>query len=105
MTNATQAMAEAARLDLQSHGVEVSQETAWQAVDAALAVASEPAPTMSRVTILEEATKAVDAAQEKAKALGTNSRGYTDNYTPASIAERTQAILELARFLAGDERG
>jgi hypothetical protein len=104
MIKATQAMAEAAQADLELHGVTVAREVAWQALDAALAVV--PALTgASRTEALEHATAAVDAAQATAKSLGTNSRGYADNYTPASIAERTQAILELARFLAGDERG
>jgi hypothetical protein len=145
----TQAMAKAAQEDLKVHGVDVAKETAWQAVEAALAVAGSEAvslgsitqqqvdivwgqlnsspsvqvsrdqvrdallliipaaapvpPTATRPALLEQAAAIVDSTILASVTEATKSNGYkADSYRYPSLAERTQAILDLAAFMAGE---
>lgn len=60
-------------------------------------------PTMSRAEILALATKTVNDNIKASAEEGTKGNGYkADSYRYPTIAERTQAILELAAFLAGE---
>ena len=152
----TAGMADAAQQDLAAHGVDVARETAWQAVEAALAVSGEaimlPSPagqavrgrdvdvvwgqlnsspsvqvskdqvrealrlivpatppvpaTTTRSALLEQAAAIVDSTISASVAEATKSNGYkADSYRYPTLAERTQAILDLAAFMAGDVRG
>jgi hypothetical protein len=59
---------------------------------------------MDRLAALKEATAMVDASIQAAKESFTKPNGYTDGFKPPTVGERTQAVLELAAFLTGDQR-
>jgi hypothetical protein len=60
--------------------------------------------SMDRLAALQEATALVDASIQAAKESFTKPNGYTDGFKPPTVGERTQAVLELAAFLTGDQR-